>query len=78
MLDRSYIDEIHERGFMFFKWSSGKLKIDGFPDFYQTAFHTKEYVYDQWSKYFEIVDYVERGIGSYQDAVVLRKPLNRP
>jgi SAM-dependent methyltransferase len=76
MLDRSYIDDIHERGFMFFKWSSGKLKVDGFPDFYQTAFHTKEYVYDQWSKYFEIVDYVERGIGNYQDAVVLRKPLN--
>jgi SAM-dependent methyltransferase len=76
MLDPSYIDEIHDRGFMFFKWSKGKLKIDGFPDFYQTAFHTKEYIYNQWSKYFEIVDYVERGIGNYQDAVVLRKPLN--
>ncbi len=76
MLDSSYIDEIHEHGFMFFKWSSGKLKVDGFPDFYQTAFHTKEYVYKQWSKYFEIVDYVERGIGNYQDAVVLRNPLN--
>lgn len=72
MLDPSYIDEIHERGFMFFKWSSGKLKIDGFPDFYQTAFHTKEYVYQEWSNYFDIVDYVERGIGHYQDAVVLR------
>ena len=76
MLDRSYIDDIHERGFMFFTWSSGKLKVDGFPAFYQTAFHTKDYVYNQWSKYFEIVDYVERGIGNYQDAVVLRKSLN--
>jgi SAM-dependent methyltransferase len=72
MLDRSYQDEIRERGFLFFNWSKGKLKVDGFPDFYQTAFHTKEYVQNEWSKYFDIVDYVERGIGNYQDAVVLR------
>jgi hypothetical protein len=77
MLDDSYQDEIRQRGFFFFSWSNGRLKIDGFPDFYQTAFHTRDYVYKTWSPYFEVVDYVERGIGNYQDAVLLRKPLNR-
>lgn len=72
MLDESYLDEIKERGILFFNWANGKFKVDGFPDFYQTAFHTKDYVYREWSKYFDIVDYVERGIGNYQDAVVLR------
>ncbi len=73
--DRSYSDEIDERGFLFVTFSKGKFKLDGFPDFYQAAFHTKEYVNNEWSTYFEIVDYVERGLDP-QDAVVLRKPLN--
>jgi SAM-dependent methyltransferase len=74
-LDRSYRDEFHERGFMFFTLSKGRFKLDGFPDFYQATFHAKEYVYNEWSSYFDIVEYVERGIGGYQDAVVLRKPV---
>lgn len=74
--DRSYADEAHERGLMFLSGPKGRLKVDGLPDFYQTAFHTKEYIYSEWSAYFDIVDYVERGIGDYQDAVILRKSLN--
>ena len=74
--DRSYSDEVDERGFLFITLATGKLKPDGFPDFYQTAYHTKRYVYDVWSAYFDIVDYVERGINDHQDAVVLRKPLD--
>jgi SAM-dependent methyltransferase len=74
-LDRSYVEEVRERGFLYLTAQTGKLKIDGFPDFYQTAFHTKAYIYDRWSTYFEIVDYVERGIGNYQDAVILRARL---
>jgi SAM-dependent methyltransferase len=77
MLYRSYVDEVHERGFMFITGSKGRFKLDGLPDFYQTTFHTKEYVYNDWSDYFDIVDYIERGIHNFQDAVVLRKPLNR-
>ena len=51
----------------------GRLKFDEFPDFYQTTFHKKKYIYDEWSAYFDIVEYVERGILNYQDAVILRK-----
>jgi len=74
--DRSYSDEVNERGFLFITLSKGRFKLDGFPDFYQAAYHTKEYVYNEWSTYFDIVDYIERGISNNQDAVVLRKPLN--
>lgn len=76
MLDRSYEDEVHERGFLFIAGSKGRFKHDGLPDFYQTTFHTKEYIYNEWSTYFDIVDYIERGIHNFQDAVILRKPLN--
>lgn len=77
LLDDSYREKIREHGFAFVKLSSGRFKVDGFPDFYQTAFHTRQYVDNKWSAHFEIVDYVERGVGDYQDAIVLRKPLNR-
>jgi SAM-dependent methyltransferase len=72
--DRSYADEAHERGLLFLSGPKGKLKVDGLPDFYQTAFHTREYIYREWSEYFDILNYVERGINKYQDAVILRKP----
>jgi SAM-dependent methyltransferase len=78
LLDNSYEDEIRERGFAYISLSRGRFKADGFPDFYQTAFHTKKYVYSEWSAYFDVVDYVERGIGDHQDAVVLRKPVSHP
>jgi SAM-dependent methyltransferase len=74
--DRSYSDEVDERGFLFITLSQGRFKPDGFPDFYQTAYHTKKYVYDVWSSYFDIIDYIERGINNHQDAVVVRKPFN--
>ncbi len=71
--DRSYADEAYEQGLLFLSGPTGRLKIDGLPDFYQTAFHTKKYIHDEWSAYFDIVTYVERGIADYQDAVILHK-----
>ncbi len=44
-----------------------------FPEWYQNAFHTKDYVHRNFSKYFEILDYLPRGIIDLQDLVVLRK-----
>lgn len=77
MLDSSIEEKVNERGFFFLNLSKGKFKADGFPDFYQTTFHTQEYVRREWSAYFDIVDYVDRGITDFQDAVVLRKPMDR-
>lgn len=70
----SYQNQIHSSGFMFSTGATGRLKLDKLPDFYQTAYHTQEYIRRVWSAYFDVVRYIERGINNHQDAVVLRKP----
>ena len=67
-----YQNRVHSDGFMFLTGATGRLKLDGLPDFYQTAYHTQEYIEREWSAYFEVVRYVERGINNHQDAVILR------
>ena len=47
----------------------------GLPDFYQTTFHSRAYVDRNWSRYFEIVDVIERAINNHQDLVVARRRL---
>jgi ubiquinone/menaquinone biosynthesis C-methylase UbiE len=63
--------ELMDHGFLFSEGVKGRFKLDGLPDYYQTTFHTKQYIINAWSKYFRIVDYVEKGINGHQDAVVL-------
>ncbi|MFT5351345.1 MAG: ubiquinone/menaquinone biosynthesis C-methylase UbiE [Planctomycetota bacterium] len=69
-------NHIHPHGFMFLTGATGRLKLDKLPDFYQTAFHTQDYIHREWSAYFDVVRYVERGINNHQDAVLLRKPID--
>ena len=45
----------------------------GLPDFYQTSFHTSEFVRRRWSEFFEVVEIIPKGIASHQDAVLCRK-----
>ncbi|MBT3046486.1 MAG: class I SAM-dependent methyltransferase [Candidatus Thiodiazotropha sp.] len=59
-----------DQGF-FYSVSSG---TDGLPGFYQTTFHTEQYVRRHWGSYFEIVRIVKRGILNHQDLVICRKP----
>lgn len=66
-------ERVRTRGFLYIKGATGRLKLDGLPDFYQTTFHSKAYIRREWVEYFEILDYVERAIDGYQDAVILRK-----
>ncbi|HUP98725.1 MAG TPA: class I SAM-dependent methyltransferase [Usitatibacter sp.] len=71
----------HERarferdGFVFRVGRTGWLKLDGLPDTYQTAFHSRAYVERVWRRFFDVVDYREGGIAGHQDLVVLRKRL---
>jgi len=41
--------------------------------YYRTVFQTRDYTLRVWSDWFEIVDYVERGIDGFQDLVTMRK-----
>lgn len=64
---------IRHEGFFYKRGETGRLKLDGLPDFYQNSYHSREYIRREWSKYFQVIDQKLRGIGDYQDAVVLRK-----
>jgi ubiquinone/menaquinone biosynthesis C-methylase UbiE len=44
-----------------------------FPEWYQATYHNQEYVQKHYAKYFEIVDYVPRGIEDETDLVICRK-----
>jgi SAM-dependent methyltransferase len=62
--------EYQEKGFKFLRddgWS------DYYEDFYQTAFHTPQYIERHWSNYFTVLDYAQKAMGGLQDVVILRK-----
>lgn len=72
-LAQSVKDLIASQGILFRVAQTGKLKVDGLPDFYQNTYHDKGYVLREWGKLFTVLDYVERGINDHQDAVLLRR-----
>lgn len=59
-------------GFVFIRT---ELSRGLFPDWYQTAFHTRAYVERQFASHFDVIGFVPRGMASHQDVVVLRRPL---
>jgi ubiquinone/menaquinone biosynthesis C-methylase UbiE len=46
---------------------------EGLPAFYQTSYHTEDYIYRRWGKIFDIIKIVKQGIANHQDLVVCRK-----
>lgn len=42
-------------------------------DYYRNIIHTREYIMENWSKYFKILDIIPGYIGNHQDLVVMRK-----
>jgi len=42
-----------------------------FPEWYQNTFHSKEYVMENFSKYFKILHYVPKGMNNLHDVVLL-------
>jgi SAM-dependent methyltransferase len=60
---------LDEKGFFYHPYGS----TAGLPDYYQAAWHTRDYVERAWSKYFKIVDYIRSGISDHQDLVICVK-----
>lgn len=54
--------------------SSGIGSVIGDEDYYVTAFLTEAYIRQNWSRAFEIIDFIPGYISSLQDLVVMRKP----
>jgi SAM-dependent methyltransferase len=65
-------------GFVYRTDRKGRFKVDGLPDFYQTTFHTVEYVRRHWGRHLEVVEHIEGGLNGHQDIVVLRNPMPSP
>lgn len=55
-----------------FYYSAG-LGTRGFHVFYQTAFHAEQYISSRWSRFFEIIRIMKKGITNYQDIVLCRR-----
>ncbi len=72
--DEGIKKQILQDGFHFLVNNIGIRNFAGFPDFYQTSFHSRQYVGSVWSEYFKILDYIESGVEAHQSLVVLTKP----
>jgi len=55
-----------------FGWNYGASV--SLPDFYQTAYHSGDYVRREWGKRFEVLAITPLGMGRHQDTVLLRRP----
>ena len=64
--------ENNDKGFVFERSYEKGL----FPSWYQNTYHSKNYVFANFGRYFEVLDYIPGGMNKKQDAVVLRKRLN--
>lgn len=66
--------QLQRDGFVYRVDRRGRFKVDGLPDFYQTAFHTRAYVAAHWGSVLPIVRHIEGGLNGQQDIVIMRKP----
>lgn len=61
--------EVTRRGFAY---RTGEV-TDGLPDFYMVAYHSIEYIRQEWAPWFEVLDHHPRCVDGAHDAVVLRR-----
>lgn len=61
---------IRQKG-IFYDWTTELT--EGLPDFYKATYHTRDYIEREWSRYFDILDYIPRGSEGHQDLIVCRK-----
>jgi SAM-dependent methyltransferase len=67
--NRPFRSEVKRKGFKFLR--NGATK-GIFPDWYQTAYHTEDYVRKKYANYFTVLDYVPKSMNNFQDVVILQ------
>ncbi len=65
------LEALQHAGFFFKTFKKGRFKLDSLPDFYQIAFHTRQYVTEVWTRFFRLQHYAERGLNGHQDLALL-------
>ncbi len=69
-LPREELAKIERSGFLF---TTTNVMKGIFPEWYQVAYHSKEYILDKYTKYFDVLDYIPRGLNDHQDIIILQK-----
>jgi SAM-dependent methyltransferase len=70
-LGPSELDEFRRRGFLYKHASHASL--EGLPDFYQVAFHSRRYIERSWTGLFDVLLYLKHGPMYAQQLVAMRK-----
>ncbi len=54
---------------------AGSEFLDPFVDaeYYRVTFHSRQYISERWSEYFELLEYIELAVNVHQDLVIMRK-----
>jgi len=61
-----------EKGFYYSDFGFNYGKSINLPDFYQTSFHSHDYIRREWGKHFEILHIEPLALQQHQDTVLLR------
>lgn len=69
-LPTEYVAKIRTKGFLYI---SENIWKGIFPAWYQTAFHSEEYVRAEFSQFFKIIEYIPQGISNFHDLIILEK-----
>ncbi|MXX07463.1 MAG: class I SAM-dependent methyltransferase [Gammaproteobacteria bacterium] len=72
-LSQSAFAKYRRRGFFYQRAASDDKTVAGLPDFYQVAFHTRNYIAGKWTRLFEPLLSVAPGPFWSQQAIVLGK-----
>ena len=72
-IERAKKNGILEKGFAFCKIKSPLKRVILGSSTTKLAYHTKPYVYENYSKFFKILKYVDKGINNDQNLIVLQK-----
>jgi SAM-dependent methyltransferase len=70
LVGKSADEDKTSRGFYY---SPGGKGTKGLPGFYQDAFHNRQYIEREWSRYFLIEHYREKGIADHQDLILCKR-----
>jgi ubiquinone/menaquinone biosynthesis C-methylase UbiE len=60
---------LDKEGFYYHPYGS----TDGLPEYYQAAWHTREYIERRWTEHFQIIKYIPWGIADHQDLILCRR-----
>lgn len=69
--DEDYM-QLEKKGFVY-KRVVKQGGVDGLPNFYQTTYHSRNYIEREWSRFFQISAYLRQGPMLYHDMVVMEK-----